>query len=135
MFHVEQLSDIQIIIIFAYDNYKLSYANKFSHVWKKNTERYKAVVQERVAKLMDEIDQINQQEDELFAGKDLPELGETSQIRSEQVGEIAQNISDKLDQKQGQAKKSTLKKFSEKMKKLLVEKENLELNGKFLDKS
>lgn len=101
-------------------------ANKFSHVWKKNTERYKAAVQERVAKLMDEIEQVNQQEDELFAGKDLPELGEASQISSEQVGEIAQNISDKLDQKQGQAKKSTLKKFSGKVKKLLAEKENLE---------
>ena len=83
-------------------------------------------MQERVAKLMDEIDQVNQQEDEFFAGKDLPKLGAASQISSEQVGEIAQNISDKLDQKQGQAKKSTLKKFSGKVKKLLIEKENLE---------
>lgn len=71
---------------------------KYSHIWKSNTLRYKAAVQARVKILMEEIDQINRNEDSVYENKDLPELGEQSDISSKQVEELAQHISQKLDE-------------------------------------
>jgi transposase len=101
-------------------------AGKYTHVWKSNTERYKAAVQARVKTLMTEIEQLNDSEDKLYDKKDFPELGEQSQINSKQVEELAQNISRKLEEKQTGLKKNETRKIRGKITKLIKEKENLE---------
>lgn len=100
-------------------------AGKYTHVWRKNTERYKSAVQARVKILMGEIEQLNQQEDKLYEKKDLPELGQESTISSAQVEEVAQNISKKLAEKQEGLKKQEVKKIQSKINKLAKEKDNL----------
>ena len=64
-------------------------AGKYSHVWRKNTERYKEAVQKRVVELMKEIEEFNEKENKLYDGKDLPELGEESEISSGDVEQVA----------------------------------------------
>jgi len=101
-------------------------AGKYTHVWKSNTERYKAAVQARVKTLMAEIEQLNEGEDKLYEKRDLPELGEQSHINSKQVEDLAQNISKKLEEKQAVLKKNEVRKIQGKITKLIKEKENLE---------
>lgn len=101
-------------------------AGKYSHVWKKNTERYKAAVQSRVKALMEEIEQLNESEDKLYEKQDLPELGEQSEVSSEHVEELAQSISKKLTEKQEKMSKSKARKMQGKITKLEKEKAKLE---------
>lgn len=74
-------------------------ANKTSYVWKKNTERYKESVQQRVRELLRQIEEINQDEEKKYGNKDLPEMGEDSSISSEQIKERANQISGKIKEK------------------------------------
>ena len=99
---------------------------KYSHVWKSNTLRYKAVVQARVKTLMEEIDQINRSDDSLYENKDLPELGEQSDISSKHVEELAQHISQKLEEKRSSISKLRAVRLQNKVNKLKKEKENLQ---------
>jgi transposase len=99
---------------------------KFSHVWKSNTLRYKAAVQARVKTLMEEIDQINRGEDSLYDNKDLPELGEQSEISSKHVEELAQHISNKLEERRSSISRLRVSRFKSKVNKLKKEKENLQ---------
>lgn len=71
-------------------------AGQFTYVWKKNTERYKNAVLERVQKLFAEIEQLNLEEDQKFGAADLPECGESANVSSEEIKQVAQSISDKL---------------------------------------
>lgn len=100
-------------------------AGKYSHIWKSNTLRYKAMVQARVKKLMEEIDQINNSEDKLYEKQDLPELGEQSEISSKHVEELAQIISEKLEEKKGTLNKKSEEKIRRKVNKLKNEENNL----------
>lgn len=100
-------------------------ARKYSHVWKKNTLRYKAAVQKRVGELMEEINELNEAEDEIFEGKDLPELGDQNQINSEAVEEIAQKITNQLQEKEEDVTAKQTKKIKSKVNKLNKEKEKL----------
>lgn len=100
-------------------------AGKYSYVWKSNTERYKAAVQARVKILMDEINLINSNEDKVYEKEDLPELGEQSSISSKHVEELAQDINQKLIEKQGLVNKNKVRKIQGKIAKLKEEEENL----------
>jgi transposase len=71
-------------------------AGRYSHVWRKNTERYKAKVQERVMELFKEIDQLNAQEDETYGNADLPERGDASNITSDEIRQAASELSEKM---------------------------------------
>ena len=99
---------------------------KYSHIWKSNTLRYKAAVQARVKILMEEIDQINRNEDSVYENKDLPELGEQSDISSKQVEELAQHISQKLDEKRDSISKQRASRIQSKVNRLKKEQENLQ---------
>jgi transposase len=100
-------------------------AGKYTHVWKSNTERYKAAVQERIRTLMAEIDQLNRDEDKLYEKKDLPEVGGQGNINSVQVEELAQIINKKLEEKGASTKKNETRKVQGKITKLIRENENL----------
>lgn len=101
-------------------------AGKYSHIWKSNTIRYKGLVQARVKVLMDEIDQVNECEERFYEKQDLPEIGGQSQISSKHVEELAQAISEKLDQKSQSISKVRANKLRSEIRKLSAEKENLE---------
>jgi transposase len=101
-------------------------ARKYSHVWRKNTERYKQAVQERVETILKEVEALNQEEDGLYGKGDLPEVGEASNISSEKVQEVAQAINEKLEQKKDKLSKQQQRKIKSRVNKLTKEKENLE---------
>lgn len=71
-------------------------ANKYSFVWKKSTDQYRANLDKKVKELFEEIDALNQAEDAEYGDKDLEELGEESEIDSEELKELAQRLSEKL---------------------------------------
>ncbi len=99
-------------------------AGRYTHVWKKNTQRYKAAVQQRVKQLFAEIDQLNAAEDEKYGDADLPERGEDVDISSEEIRTTAQRLSDKLTEtvdkkhrRQLQSKINKLNKEADKLSK------------------
>lgn len=71
-------------------------ANKNSHVWSKNTERFKATIQEKVKQLFGEIEQLNREEDKLYGDNDLEELSKKPDINSDEVKEQLKQISEQL---------------------------------------
>jgi len=97
-------------------------AGRYTHVWKKNTQRYKAAVRTRVKQLFDEIDQLNVSEDEKYGDADLPERGEHSDISSQDIQDTAQRLSDTLteitDKKNRRALKSKLNTLNKEAEKL-----------------
>lgn len=68
-------------------------ANKYSFVWKKSTEKYKAKLQENVKKMLDEVEAIQEWEDELYGDWDLNEVEGGKAISSEDL----QRVADKLN--------------------------------------
>ncbi len=94
-------------------------ANKFSHVWAKNTQRYKSQLQEKVKSILEEIEQINKAEDLQFNRQSLPELGQSAKINSEQLQQTVVELNKELSEKAGISKKITrsLKSKSSKLEK------------------
>ena len=100
-------------------------ANKHSHVWTKNTDRYKKAVKERVHGLLGEIERINQEEDICYGDQDLKEMGESSNLTSEKVKQVSDRINQKLQEKQDQKQTQADRKVSSIAGKLAKESENL----------
>ena len=84
-------------------------AGRYTHVWRKNTQRYKAAVKKRVKHLLREIDQINQEEDEKYGDSDLPERGEDADVTSEEIRDIATGLSEHLSRVSDKKAKRKLK--------------------------
>lgn len=82
-------------------------ANKYSFVWRKSTEKYKASLQEKVRALLDEIDELEAAEEAQYGDRDLEEVGEGKEIDSEKLKEVADRINQKLKK---DPKNKTLKK-------------------------
>lgn len=58
-------------------------ANKYSWVWGKSTKKYHQKLQENIKKLLAEIEQYNEAENQVYGDRDLEELGNESTIDSE----------------------------------------------------
>jgi transposase len=71
-------------------------ASKHSHVWSKNTERYKEGVKEKVGSLLKEIVRINKEEDEKYGDKSIEELSVRHDLTSEEIKQAADKISEYL---------------------------------------
>lgn len=71
-------------------------AGRYTYVWSKNTNRYKAGVQKKIKELLKHIDEVNEAEDKEYGDRDLEEMGEASNIDSEKLGQIAKELSEKL---------------------------------------
>lgn len=71
-------------------------ASKYSWVWGKSTQRYKAGLQEKCRKLFEEIDEINEEENRHYGDKDLEETGNGKEIDSEAIRETVRKIDEKL---------------------------------------
>jgi transposase len=96
---VEQLFEMGYIELEKYfvDGTKIeANANRYSFVWRKSTKRYKANLQEKVRKLLDEIEEIEEAEEALYGDQDYPEVGERITINKKGLQEAADRISQKL---------------------------------------
>lgn len=56
-------------------------ANKYTITWRKNTERYKAAVIERISALLEEVQSLQKQEDAVYGNKDLAEHQSPAQVQ------------------------------------------------------
>jgi transposase len=105
-------------------------ANKYSWVWAKNTERYQAQLQKKIKELLKEIDATNDAEEQEYGDKDLEEMGEDSQISSERLEQIVDDINEKLadkpkERKLKSAKRKITKEFLPRLKKYEGQKQDL----------
>jgi transposase len=89
-------------------------ANKNSYVWRKNTERYKGKVIEKIKELIKQIDAENERENKEYGNKDLEELGEESEVSSEKVREQIKKINGLIKEKLGNKKVTRLEEKIEK---------------------
>lgn len=93
-------------------------ANKFSHVWKKNTNRYMEAVQEKVKELFKQIEKMNIQEQKEYGKNDLEEMGRrelTSQEIKDQVSKLNKIIQDsEIGKAQKKKAESILRKIEQK---------------------
>lgn len=62
-------------------------ANRYTFVWGKNTRRFKQYLSEKMAVLLEEIEQINQAEDARYGDGDLEGVGENRPIDGQKIGE------------------------------------------------
>lgn len=67
-------------------------ANKHSAVWKKNTERFKARVEARAREILKEVEALNATEDRELGEADLPERGQSAQLSSTQIRQVAEEL-------------------------------------------
>ena len=74
-------------------------AGKYTHVWKKNTERYKDGVKKRISNLFEEIEELNKEEDSVFENGDLPEMGDIKTIKSDDIDKVVDTIHEKVEKK------------------------------------
>jgi transposase len=74
-------------------------ANKFTYVWKKSTKRYKRLRQEKIKRLLDAIDDCNEEEERRYGERDLEELGEESTLTSHKVAAKVKELDERLRKK------------------------------------
>jgi len=90
-------------------------ANKYSYVWRKNTERYKQQVQEKIKALYRQIEALNLDEEKIYKGKDLAELGEDVEVTSRKARELKEVLECRLKQMDSTNEKKELKKGLKKL--------------------
>jgi transposase len=74
-------------------------AGRYTYVWRKNTERYKESVKNRISLLLDEIDQINAKEDQELGNRPSKELTIGEQISPGEIKVRAEEASMALKKK------------------------------------
>jgi transposase len=97
-------------------------ANKYSYVWASNTSRYKEQLKERVKAIFGEIAELNKHEDTLYSKESLGEKGKDTQLKSQELKQVAAKLNEQLKEKTGKEKRS----FKSKINKLEKESEKLE---------
>ncbi|MBN2249005.1 MAG: transposase, partial [Campylobacterales bacterium] len=110
---VEELLELGLVDFEQYfvDGTKIeANANKYSFVWKKSTENYKAKLQENVKKLLDEVDAVQEWEDGVYGDRDLNEVEGSKEIRSEDLQRIAEKLSEVLNKESDNKKVREVKK-------------------------
>lgn len=107
-------------------------SNRHKVVWAKNTERYKAKYQEKIRRQLEYIDRLNTEDNEHYGDRDLEELGEKSDLTSEQVKDHIAQLNETLKQhvptlpEQAQTHKFTAKAVKEIETKLVPKLEKYE---------
>ena len=71
--------------------------NRFSHVWRKNTQRYKQQKLEKIQQLLNQVELIEQQENQQYGDKDLAITGDGIKIDSEEVAKSISELNEKLN--------------------------------------
>ena len=92
---VEELEALGLIDLREYfaDGTKLeANANKYSFVWKKSTEKYRAKLQEKVRAILDEVEAVQGWEDELYGDQDLHEVEGARELSSAELQQVADKL-------------------------------------------
>ena len=108
-------------------------ANKYTPVWRKNTDRYKDRVKQRVQEVLEEVERINQEEEEMYGEKDLPGKGEhiDSDELKIKINELSERINNHTNKKKAKALSKQRTKLKNEQKKLRKYEEQEELlNGR-----
>ena len=95
---IDQLIDRGYINLENYfcDGTKLeANANRYSFVWRKSTQRYKAGLQQKVRALLEEIDELEAAEEKKYGEQDLEEMGVGKEINAKFL-EAAERINERL---------------------------------------
>ncbi|QWU16937.1 Transposase [Paenibacillus sophorae] len=92
-------------------------ANRYTFVWGKAVSKHKAKLQENVHALFADIEAAENQEEREYQGRDLAELGESSEMSSEKLEQVAQKLEAQLLEK---PKDKPLKKAVRKLRKDLL---------------
>ncbi len=96
---VEELLNLGLVDLEQYfvDGTKMeANANKYSFVWKKSTENYKAKLQENVRTLLDEVDAVQEWEDGVYGDQDLNEMEGGKEITSQDLQRVADKLNEVL---------------------------------------
>jgi transposase len=96
---VEELLNLGLVDLEQYfvDGTKMeANANKYSFVWKKSTENYKAKLQENVKTLLDEVDAVQEWEDGVYGDQDLNEMEGGKEITSQDLQRVADKLNEVL---------------------------------------
>lgn len=110
---VEELEEIGLIDLKEYfvDGTKLeANANKYSFVWKKSTEKYRAQLQEKVRGILDEVDAVQEWEDEVYGEQDLNEVEGARELSSEDLQRVADKLNEVLHKEPDNREVKKLKK-------------------------
>lgn len=99
-------------------------AGRYTHVWRKNTERYEKAVTQRAAEIIEEARKTDLLEETLFEGGDLPERGEASTLDSKTIRKAARALSERQSP-QAQKSARALEKEAGKKEKYEAQKEKL----------
>jgi transposase len=114
---IEQLLDKGYIDLEKYfvDGTKIeANANRYSFVWRKSNEKNKAKLQEKVRRLLEEVDEIEAEEERKYGDKDLEEMGEGKELSAEELKEAAQRINERLKEEPKNKKMKKAKRELEK---------------------
>jgi transposase len=96
---VEELINLGLVDLEQYfvDGTKMeANANKYSFVWRKSTENYKAKLQENVKTLLNEVDAVQEWEDGVYGERDLNEMEGGKEITSEALQRVADKLNEVL---------------------------------------
>jgi transposase len=108
-------------------------ANRYSYVWSKNTQRYKAMTEDKIKELLKDIERINQEEEKEYGDKDLDELGDDTEISSEKIEVQVEKLNKMISQIGEKSEEKKKDKNSEKKNRKLKSAVN-KLNNKYLPK-
>ena len=90
-------------------------ANKYTFVWKKAVEKYRAKLQEKVHELMKDIDNLNDEEDKIYPDREI----KPEEITPEELEEFSKRLSDKLNEGLEKQKSKEEKTKDKKVKKII----------------
>ncbi len=113
-------------------------SNRHKVIWAKNTKRFKEKYQEKIKTQLAYIDRVNAEENERYGDRDLEELGQQSDLTTEQVKEHIAQVNETLKQhvpttpEQQQMHTSTSKAVKELQTKLVPKLEKYEEQEKIL---
>lgn len=89
-------------------------ANKYSYVWKKNTQRYQKELYRKISALLDLAEQLNNEEQVTLGDLELPEQGE--QIGREELDERINKFTEQVNQESSGKKKKTMQAVNRRLK-------------------
>lgn len=112
-------------------------ANKYKIVWRKNTERYKAAVVERIGKLLEEFKGLQEAEDAVYGKRDLAEHQSREQIQlvlsSADLEKQLIHLNELIERQGDKKRKGSMEKIQRRLCKEQVNLDKYEQQEKVLD--
>ena len=113
--------------------------NKHKIIWRKNTQRYKKAVEERIAALLNQFNEMQRAEDEQYGSRDLKGMGSEAEVKialdsrtlHQKIQQVQDLVSEEVDKAQQRKLKSLAKKLAKETEKIeKYEKQEAILGGR-----